>query len=284
MNVENIRPPKPKKPARGFPWATLLVAAVVIAIAIWMYLRTQAEVATPVAAPLPVPAVTAAADGEPKFPVPEVVVPSTEPAGAIEPPLPDLAESDAAALAELSALFGSGQVTDWFYAQHLIERFVATVDALPRAKVAPLVLPVQRISGTLAIERAPGLESIAPTNAERYRPYVQAFDQLDSTQVVGLYHRWYPLFQKAYRQLGYPKGHFNDRLIEVIDHLLQTPSVPAPIAVRFNGQAWEYVDPALEARSVGQKLMLRIGAENARTVQLKLKRLRVLLTAKPRSP
>lgn len=286
MTVENIRPPKPKKPARAFPWAGLLVAVVVIVIAVWLYLRMQAEVATSVATPVAAlaPAEAAAADGEPKFPVPEASVADTEPDGTTEPALPDLADSDAQALAALTGLFGAGQVTDWFYAQHLIGRFVATVDALPRAKMAPLVLPMKRVSGTLVIAREPGLETIAPANAERYRPYVQAFDQLDSVQVVGLYHRWYPLFQKAYRQLGYPKGHFNDRLVEVIDHLLQTPNVPEPIAVRFNGQAWEYVDPALEARSVGHKLMLRIGAENARTVQLKLKRLRLLLTAKPGSP
>lgn len=281
MTVENIRPPKPNKPASTFPWAGLLVAAVMVAIGIWVYLRMQAGVPAPVAVPAPAPAVSALPTDEPKFPVPTPAVPSPEPAGPAEPVLPDLANSDAAALATLTDLFGAGQVTEWFFAQHMIERFVATVDALPRAKMAPLVLPVRRVSGTLVIDRVPGLESIAPANAERYRPYVQSFDQLDSTRVVGLYHRWYPLFQKAYRQLGYPKGHFNDRLIEVIDHLLQTPNAPEPIAVRFNGHAWEFADPDLESRSVGQKLMLRIGAENAHTVQLKLRRIRVLLTAKP---
>lgn len=282
MTVDNIRPPKSKPPERKFPWPVLVVVVAIAAIAAWVYLRRQTE--TPVASvpTVAAPATTSAEDA-PKYPVPEAA-PAAPAAGPAAPTLPDLANSDADALAALSALVGSGQIVDWFYAQHLIERIVATVDALPRAKVAPLVLPVKRVAGTLVVDRAPTGESIASANAERYTPYVQAFDALDSTQAVNAYHRWYPLFQRAYRQLGYPKGHFNDRLVEVIDHLLQTPAATAPIAVRFNGQAWEFADPELEARSVGQKAMLRMGTDNARTVQLKLRRLRVLLTAKPEAP
>lgn len=278
MTVENVRPPKPKPPERKLLWSALLVV-VVLALAAWAYLRRETEVARP--APLPAataPAAAAPADA-PRYPVPEAA-PSDGKAPSA-PPLPQLADSDTDALAALSALVGAGHVGDWFYNQHLIERIVATVDALPRAKMAPLVLPVKRVAGSLVVDRAPAGESIASPNGERYTAYVQAFDALDSEAVVGAYRHWYPLFQRAYRQLGYPTGHFNDRLVEVIDHLLQAPAVSEPIAVRFTGQAWEYVDPELEARSVGQKLLLRIGAENAHTVQLKLRRLRVLLTAKP---
>jgi len=280
MTVENIRPPKPKTPERKFLWP-LLVVVVAVAIGVWMYLRQQADIAPP-PQPVAAPVSTAPADTA-NHPVPEPA-PANDGKVATAPPLPQLADSDADALAALSGLVGAGPIGDWFYTQHLIERIVATVDALPRAKVAPLVLPVKRVVGTLVVDRAPTSESIASANAERYTPYVQAFDALDSAQVVKAYHRWYPLFQRAYRQLGYPKGHFNDRLVEVIDHLLQAPAVTGPVAVHFTGQAWEFADPELEARSVGQKLLLRMGAENAHTVQLKLRRLRVLLTAKPEAP
>jgi hypothetical protein len=125
---------------------------------------------------------------------------------------------------------------------------------------------------------------IAAENAARYVPYVRAFDALDSQMAVAAYRRWQPLFQSAYRQLGYPDSQFNDRLLVVIDHLLAAPTPPEPLAVQFNGVLYEFVDPALQSASVGHKLMLRMGADNARTFKRKLKRIRALLIAKPESP
>ena len=43
-----------------------------------------------------------------------------------------------------------------------------------------------------------------------------------------MYKQYYPLFQQAYVDLGYPEGYFNDRLVEVIDHLLATPGRDRP--------------------------------------------------------
>ena len=45
-----------------------------------------------------------------------------------------------------------------------------------------------------------------------------------------VYERLYPLFQQAYEDLGYPGKYFNDRLVEVIDHLLQTPEAQTAAA------------------------------------------------------
>ena len=49
---------------------------------------------------------------------------------------------------------------------------------------------------------------------------------------MALYVRLYPLFQRAYEELGYPGQYFNDRVVEVIDSLLATPNVTEPIKVK----------------------------------------------------
>ena len=97
-----------------------------------------------------------------------------------------------------------------------------------------------------------------------------------------LYRRLYPLFQQAYEELGYPGRYFNDRVVEVIDQLLATPEVPGPIKVKLvevkparpGGGLYQFEDPALEARTSGQKIMLRIGPENARKLKAKLTEIR----------
>jgi hypothetical protein len=87
------------------------------------------------------------------------------------------------------------------------------------------------------------------------------------------------LFQDAYVALGYPDGYFNDRLVEVIDHLLETPEVNDPIELVRPHVLYEYSDPNLEALSSGQKLLLRMGSDNAARIKGTLRELRVLVTA-----
>jgi hypothetical protein len=97
---------------------------------------------------------------------------------------------------------------------------------------------------------------------------------LDSRRVVDAYVHMYPLFQNAYRELGYPKAYFNDRLILAIDNLLATPDVQGPILLAQPAVYYRYSDSRLEALSAGQKLLLRMGPENAAVIKKKLTELR----------
>jgi hypothetical protein len=44
---------------------------------------------------------------------------------------------------------------------------------------------------------------------------------------------------------------------------------------------YTFVDPALEARPAGQKLLIRMGPDNAAAIKAKLMELRALITASP---
>jgi hypothetical protein len=119
-----------------------------------------------------------------------------------------------------------------------------------------------------------------PTNYERYRPLVQLFKSADTQQLVTIYTRYYPLFQEAYENLGHPPKYFNDRVIQVIDHLLATPDLKGPIALAQPNMQFEYADPKIEALSAGQKAMIRMGSENSAAVKAKLRDLRRELVAR----
>ncbi len=108
---------------------------------------------------------------------------------------------------------------------------------------------------------------VAPANAARYTPYVAAFDAIPADRAVAGYIHLYPLFQKAYVDLGYPNGYFNDRLVEVIDNLLATPDVQGPVKLVVPHVLYEYADPDLQSRSAGQKLLIRMGPDNAKKVK-----------------
>ena len=95
---------------------------------------------------------------------------------------------------------------------------------------------------------------------------------LDTGRLMGV--RYYPLFQQAYRELGYPKGFFNDRLIQALDELLDTPSIPEPVGLVQPRLLYQFADPDLEARSAGQKIMIRMGGANAARVKAVLRAIR----------
>jgi len=193
-------------------------------------------------------------------------------------PLPSLSDSDAWFRLELINLFGK-RLEDLLADDLVIERLVATIDNLPRSHVAERMRPVGRLSSVLVAD-ATGDESyvLSPANYERYAWLVDMFVAADIADIEDAYRRYYPLLQEAYVSLGYPNGYFNDRVVEVIDHLLSTPDVAEPIQLVRPHVLFQYADPAIESLSSGQKLLLRMGPANAARVKDALAKLRARIT------
>jgi hypothetical protein len=192
--------------------------------------------------------------------------------------LPALDASDAAAIEALGGFAGAAGLGALLNPEHVIQRIVATVDSLPRQKIAPDALPVRGAQGSFAARRNGNQGEIDPRNFERYAMYAKIAQAIDAKALVAWYVHFYPLFQQAYRELGYPDGYFNDRLVFVIDHLIETPDINEPVALAQPNVMYEFADPALEKRSAGQKLLLRSGPENEAAIKAKLREIRAALT------
>ena len=194
------------------------------------------------------------------------------------PPLPSLAESDASVREALDGLLGASAFDALFRPQELIRNMVATVDNLPRRNVSLRLMPLKPVPGAFRVAGPEGTTVIGVDNAARYTPYVRAMDAIDSTKLVSLYVRFYPLFQQAYADLGYPNRYFNDRVFEVIDHLLATPDAPRSVALVQPKVLYDYADPALADLSAGQKILLRMGPDNEARVKAKLREIKRALS------
>jgi hypothetical protein len=206
--------------------------------------------------------------------------PVPPPENTAEPlPLPALADSDALVRQTLAEVFGQETAEREFARQNLVRRIVVTIDNLPRGKLGVEQRPVVPTGGKFLVAGTDDKPVIDERNFERYSAAVSAVAALDTRRLVSAYLRLYPLFQSAYEALGYPSAYFNDRLIAVIDHLLETPEMTGPIALVQPSVYYEFADPELEARSAGQKLLLRMGPANAAILKGKLRELRAGLTA-----
>jgi len=248
--------------------AIVIVVGGAASLYYWRFAKGP-EPAVPVATAPPPPSAAAPEAPRIQHPVPE------PPASAA--PLPSLAESDTLAKETIAGLFGAGAFAQFFNTDAMVRRFVVTVDNLPRKTTAARLMPVKPVPGAFAVAGSNGSFDIAEPNPMRYRPYIVAMEGVEAKRLVAAYVRLYPLFQSAYQELGYPNGYFNDRLVQTIDDLLATPDVPAPRLAQPK-VLYEFADTALEERSAGQKIMLRMGNTNAARVKEKLRAIRRELT------
>jgi len=260
-------------------WLIPALLAIGVAGALWYY-RMQVSVPNPV----PVEASQPSAEEpsiapEPLHPM-ESPSPDTSVSSPELVPLPALSESDEYFKLELAMILGDS-VDEKLAQASVIEKLVATIDNLPRAQVAGRIRPLAPVDGTFQVDGqdASGEYAISSSNSERYDGFIVLLEGADLSAVMDLYRRFYPLFQSAYVQQGYPNGYFNDRLVEVVDHLLETPDVSEPIELVRPHVLYEFRDAELEALSSGQKIILRMGEHHAAVVKRRLRETRDLLTA-----
>ena len=195
-------------------------------------------------------------------------------------PLPPLDDSDGYFRLELIDLLGN-KLDALLTNEALIEKFVATIDNLPRSRVAERIRPVGRIDGSFLVDGDPESDGyvLAEENFGRYDFLVDMITFASVDSIVDAYRRFYPLLQQAYNGLGYPDAYFNDRVVEVIDHLISTPEPQGPLRLVRPHVLYEFADPELEALSSGQKLLLRMGPDNAARIKRRLAELRGRITA-----
>jgi len=239
----------------------IVMVIVIGSIAAYFYGQQQSE-------PVTVQAIL------PASPPPEPVVQQVIEAAPAQPPLPELSDSDKFMLDTLAGLVGNKSLMKLFYTERIIRKIVATIDNLPHERVPLSVMPVSPAPGAFITEGAEGDKTISPKNAARYAIYVKIAEAIDAQKLVEVYVRLYPLFQQAYEELGYPKKYFNDRLLVAIDNMLAAPDPKKPIKLVQPHVLYNFAAPDLEARSAGQKILMRMGSENEAKIKARLREIK----------
>lgn len=282
----------------------LVSIAVVLALVAglwWAEQQRQAELA-------PKPDVNVPAEPEepePRYPLPE---PERQPASTIDepvddknrpepkerpeaqpqpqPPLPDLAESDEPAREALSGLLGERFVEQWLKPDFIIPRAVAIANSLDGSAPALKTWPLNPLDSEPLTDDVEGGETLLwrAENAERYAEAIDTLESVPPERAATIYGRYYSLFQRAWDELGEPEPYFNDRLIDVIDHLLATPEVELPFEVVAYEGRLHFADDQRQESSWGRKLLMRMGAEQAGLVKEWLRSFRNAILQASESP
>jgi len=159
----------------------------------------------------------------------------------------------------------------WLRRSEIIRSFVAAVDNVANGLSPKPQLEFLSPAGRFKAVSRGGAWTVDPASYDRYNAAADVFVSLDAKASVRLYRSLKPLFQQAYRDLGYPNQDFEATLIQAVMELLSVPVVDGRPAIEKTVTAYVYLDAELEGLSQAQKQFLRMGPESVQVAQTKLR-------------
>ena len=190
--------------------------------------------------------------------------------------IPPLQESDEWFRKRIKDFWTYPKLAEWLKAKDLIRRITAAVDNIADGlSPRPHLRFLAPGKGFSVVKREKLY--LNPQSYRRYDLVADAFASLDANGAVRIFRELKSLFQDAYRELGYPNEDFQDTLIRAIKELLGTPIVEGDIVLEQAVVTYQMADEDLENLSDAQKHLLRMGPQNTRKIQNKLREMAVAL-------
>ncbi len=188
--------------------------------------------------------------------------------------LPELEASDELVRRMAEGLSSRPELAEWLATDRLVRRFVGAVVVVAAGRSPREELEFLDPEASFEVRRPDEPTVVDSASYRRYDVVAATVASLDTRGTAELYRRLRPLFQEAYRDLGFQEGSFDGALARAIETLLAVPVPEGPVeVVPVGGNAYEYRDRELEALSPAQKHLLRMGPENIRRIQAKLREL-----------
>lgn len=212
---------------------------------------------------------------EPK-PKGEVALPAIEEKRETSPPV-SLEESDDYIRVVAREISTHPRLATWLKTKNIIRKFTAAVDHIANGQSPRKQIDFFVPRGSFLVTKRGDRLIIDPASYRRYDSIVDVFISLDTKGCVSLFRSLKPLFQEAYRELGYPDTDFESTLIRAILELLRTPIVENEIVVDKGVVNYYMIDPILEGLSDAQKHLLRMGPDNVAAIQMKLREIALAL-------
>lgn len=188
-------------------------------------------------------------------------------------PLPALDDSDPLVRRLAEEISSRPAVAAWFVPDDLIRRFVVAVTNVANGGTPREQLDFIEVEADFQVRDDGGRTFIDPASYRRYDGVTAAFVSLDPAGSATLYRRLRPLFDEASGELGLGTEGFDPVLARAVRNLLAVRLPSPPVEVEPDGAMYAYAAPALEARTPAEKHLMRMGPDNARRVQEKLREL-----------
>ena len=187
--------------------------------------------------------------------------------------LPELQNSDAEFKQDVLAISGSAQLKQGLFKEKIINKAIASVNDMAQGMRPPAkVLRELKLSKPFLVIPRGDKIYVSPKSYQRYDQLAHAINEIDSQAAVALYKKYLPLFDLVFKEFSYPKSYqVLDIFKAAVGKVLQAPIVTGRIEVVHPSVHYKFADPKLEKLSALDKQMLRMGPDNTRLIQNKLR-------------
>ncbi|NOQ13718.1 MAG: DUF3014 domain-containing protein [Methyloprofundus sp.] len=188
-------------------------------------------------------------------------------------PLTELKGSDAEYTQDLLAV--SAQLKLGLFKNEQIRKTMFSINDMAQGLRPPLKrLREISFSQPFSVTEEEGKMYISAQAYHRYDALAQAINSIDKQGAVALYKKYLPLFQGIFAEFSYPDNYqVLDSIKAVTGKVLQAPVMTGNIEVIRPSVRYKFADPELEKLSALDKQMLRMGPDNTRLIQNKLREL-----------
>lgn len=190
-----------------------------------------------------------------------------------------LATSDAAIRQLAAGISARPELVSWLANEDLVRRLVASVDSIADGRSPRQQVEFLRPESAFRVSARGDRTVIDPASYSRYDTVANVVASLDTDGTVALLRELEPLVDDAYAEIAPPGRQFDDRLGAAIDHLLSVPVVEGDVELEQKVLTYSYADERLEGLSAAQRQLLRMGPDNVRKIQAKLREIRAALAS-----
>jgi DUF3014 family protein len=191
--------------------------------------------------------------------------------------VPPLDESDSVVAGLVAKLSSHPRVAAWLATKGLIRNFTVVVTNIADGDAPAPLVPALRPASSFTVVQRGAATYVDPQSYERYMPVADAVASIDPAGSARLYATLKPRLEEAYRDLGIAEPLFDRTLERAIVLLLKTPVLDQPVAVKPKGLGYGFADDRLERLAPAQKQLLRMGPQNTRTIQRRLREIGLAL-------
>jgi hypothetical protein len=249
--------------------AVVVVIALTVLLITWYYffMRPEPDIATE-------PEVVPAQETAPLIDdAPEAAGP--EPLGVA------LDDSDPVIRELAQSLSSHEMLLTWLTGDDFVRRFVAAVDNIANGLSPRAQIDFFSTDRDFPVILRGGHYYLDPEGYRRYDIVADVFAGIDTDGFTELYRRSGPQIREAYTELGYPDFDFHMTLKRAFVELLKVPAVEEDILLIKKLYTYRIADSKWEKLSDAQKHLLRMGPDNVRLIQEKLRDLAAALRIPP---
>lgn len=257
-----------KKTSRSVIFVAIILIA--LATAAWFYTQHQQDsaVSRPETQTLEIPSAPQAVDPVPKEAGTDTMVelqPQDSPFV-----LPDLQHSDALFRDAVTGI--SPPLAEWLSTDQLIRKYVVMANDFSQGLRLEKHLRFLKLEQPFAVDQDNQSQFIATESYRRYDRLAAAINEMDVSATLAVYKKFRPLLLQVFNEFSYPPEYgLEDVFAKAAAVILNAPTQDGKVAVVKHAIYYKFADPQLEASNPVHKQMLRMGPENTRIIQNKLR-------------